>query len=181
MKKTLIVLASLLALAIGATAQQQVNFSQLPLISSPAQMPNGYDQLSWGNFFYVDPFTWSGAGPGYRLGPQGEDVAFIGGAFCRLAGGNTCFGTLSDAAGFQLVSAQLAGGYGPAAVTATAYNNGKYIGSVNFFVGTSMQTVTFPSNWGIITELSIQVTGQTNDLVVYNLSLYTIVQDPPAR
>jgi len=179
MKKTLIVLASLLALAIGASAQQQVNFSQLPLISSPAPVPNGYDQLNWGNFFYVDPFTWSGAGPGYRLGPQGDDVAFIGGEYCRLGGGNTCFGTLSSSSGFELVSAEVAGGYGPAAVTAMAYKNGNYIGAVNFFVGTSMETVTFPSNWGIITNLSLQVTGQTNDLVVYSLSLYTIVQDPP--
>ena len=72
MKKTLVLLASLLALAIGANAQQLVNFSQLPLISSPSAMPNGYDQLNWGNFFYVDPFTWSGAGPGYQLGAQGE-------------------------------------------------------------------------------------------------------------
>ncbi len=178
MKKTLVLLASLLALAIGANAQQLVNFSQLPLISSPSAMPNGYDQLNWGNFFYVDPFTWSGAGPGYQLGAQGEDVAFIGGEYCRLSGGNSCTGILSDSAGFELVSAEVAGGYGPAAVTAMAYNNGNYVGTKNFFVGTSAETVTFPSNWGIITEVSLQVTGQTNDLVVYNLSLYTIVQDP---
>jgi hypothetical protein len=179
MKKTLVVLLSLLALTIGASAQQQLNFSQLPLVSSPAQMPIGYGQLNWGNFFYVDPWTWSGAGSGYQLGGQGQDVAFIGGEYCRLSGGNTCFGTLSG--NFELVSAQLAGGYGPAAVTATAYNNGAYVGSMNFFVGTSRETVNFPASWGVITELSIQVTGQTNDLVIYNLSLYTVIQDPPPQ
>lgn len=168
----------LLALALSASAQQQLNFSQLPLVSSPAPMPNSYGQLSWGNFFYVDPFEWSGAGSGYKLGAQGQDVAFIGGEFCRLSG-NTCYGTLSDSAGFQLVSAQMAGGFGPAAVTAVAYNNGAYVGSENFFVGTQMETVNFPSSWGLITEVTLQVTGQTNDLVVYSLSLYTVVQDPP--
>jgi hypothetical protein len=73
----------------------------------------------------------------------------------------------------------VAGGYGPAAVTATAYNNGAYVGTTNFFVGTQMETVSFPSSWGVVTEISFQVTGQANDLVVYSLSLYTIVQDPP--
>lgn len=168
----------LLTLAVGASAQQQLNFSQLPQVNSPMPMPSGYGQLSWGNFFYVDPFEWSGAGTGYKLGAQGEDVAFIGGEFCRL-GGNTCYGTLSDPAGFQLVSAKVAGGYGPASVTALAYNNGTYVGSKNFFVGTQMEAVDFPSSWGLVTEITLQVTGQTNDLVVYSLSLYTVVQDPP--
>jgi len=177
MKKTLVILACLLALATGATAQQQLNFSSLPLVNSPSPMPNGYGSLSWSNFFYVDPYDWSGAGPGYRLGAGGQDVAFVGGLFCRLNG--SCFGTLTNSSGFELVSAQVAGGYGPAAVTATAYNNGSYVGSMNFFVGTSMQTVTFPSSWGIVTEVQLQVTGQTDDLVVYDVSLYEIVQDPP--
>jgi len=178
MKKTLVVLACLLALATGATAQQQLNFSTLPLVNSPSLMPNGYGGLNWGNFFYVNPYSWSGAGPGYRLGVQGEDVAFIGGLFCQL-NGNTCYGILSDSAGFELVSARVAGGYDSAAVTATAYNNGAYVGSMNFFVGTAMETVNFPSSWGLVTEVQLQVTGQTNNLVVYDLSVYEIVQDPP--
>jgi hypothetical protein len=168
----------LLALTVGASAQQQLNFSNLPLVNSPALMPNGYGGLNWGNFFYVDPFEWSGAGSGYELGPQGQDVAFIGGLFCRL-GGNACYGVLSSSATFELVSAQVAGGYGPAAVTASAYNNGTYVGSMNFFVGTEMRTVNFPSSWGLVTEVQLQVTGQTDDLVVYDVSLYQIVQDPP--
>jgi hypothetical protein len=167
----------LLALATGAIAQEQLNFSSLPLSGSPWPMPNGYGQLNWGNFFYVNPYGWPGAGPGYQLGPQGQDVAFIGGEFCRLSGGNTCFGTLSGA--FQLLSANVAGGYGPAAITATAYNNGVYVGSANFFVGTQMETITFPLSWGVVTEVTLQVTGQTNDLVVYSLSVYTIINDPP--
>lgn len=168
----------LTALVVSASAQQQLNFANLPLVNSPAMMPNGYGGLSWGNFFYVNPYGWSGAGPGYQLGPQGEDVAFVGGLFCRL-NGNTCYGILTDPAGFELVSADVAGGYGPAAVTATAYNNGTFVGTANFIVGTQMRELDFPSSWGLVTEVQLQVTGQTNDLVVYNLSLYQIIQDPP--
>jgi len=168
----------LLAAVVGASAQAQLNFSQLPLVSTPAPMPNGYGQLSWGNFFYVDPYEWSDAGSGFKLGAQGQDVAFVGGEFCRLSG-NTCYGTLSDSAGFELVSAQVAGGYGPGAVTALAYNNGTYVGSKTFFVGMHMETVNFPPSWGLITEVSLQVNGPPGELVVYSLSLYTVVQDPP--
>lgn len=96
-------------------------------------MPNGYGNLDWDNFFYVDPVAWSGAGPGYHLGSRGQDVAFIGGLYCRL-GGNSCTGTLSNAGGLKLVSADVAGGFGPAAVTAVAYNHGTYVGTMNFFV-----------------------------------------------
>ena len=163
----------LLALVVGASAQQNINFSNLPLINSPSPLPNGYGQLDWGNFFYVNPYGWSEAGLGYKLGPQGRDVAFIGGQFCRLSG-DTCFGTLSNARGFSLVSANVAGGYGPAAITVTAYNNGKYVGAQNYFVGMSMSTLKFPASWGIVTQVTIQVTGQTGDLVVYSLSLFTL-------
>ncbi len=163
-----------LALLTGASAQQNLNFSSLPVVSSPSPMPTGYGQLTWGNFFYVDPWIWAGAGPGYKLDLDNKDVAFVGGEFCRIGGGNTCFATLSDSLGFMLVSARVAGGYGPAAITATAYKNGVYVGTANYFVGTAMETLTFPSSWGVITEVSLQVTGETNDLVVYGLELYTL-------
>ncbi len=169
----------LLALAIGASAQEQLNFSQLPLINSPSPMPNGYGQLNWGNFFYVDPYTWSGAGPGYKLGSQGEDVAFVGGEVCRLSG-YSCFGTVSsNQGGFQLVSATVAGGYGGTQITVTAYNNGSFLGSAQYFMGTEQQTLNFPQSWGIATEVMFQVTGQPGSLVIYNLSAYTVVLDPP--
>jgi len=162
-----------LALAASASAQEDVNFAGLPLISTPSPMPSGYAELNWGNFFYVDPFSWSDAGPGYKLNSKAGDVAFIGGQFCRLSG-NTCFGTLTDPLGFAVVSANVAGGYGPAAVIATAYKNGKFVGSANYFVGTQMQTLHFPASWGVITELDLQVTGAVGDLVVYSISLYTL-------
>jgi len=163
----------LFALVAGASAQQKLNFSDLPLIASPAPMPLGYGQLDWGNFFYVNPYGWSDAGTGFKLGPQTKDVAFIGGEFCNLAG-NACFGTITDTRGFVAVSADVAGGYGPVAITVTAYNNGKFLGSVNYSIGSQLTKLKFPATWGVVTELSIQASGQAGDFVLYDLSLYTL-------
>ncbi len=163
-----------LALLMGASAQENLNFANLPLINTPSPMPDGYGQLNWGNnFYYVNPYGWSGAGPGFKLGPQGEDVVFVGAKNCRLVG-YTCYGTLTDALGFQLLSANVAAGFGPTAVTVTAYNNGNVLGSANYFVTTQMQTWNFPADWGIATEVVFQVSGEPDDLVVYSLSLYTL-------
>ena len=163
----------LVALVAGASAQTTLNFSNLPLVSTPSPMPNGYGRLDWGNFFYVNPFGWSGAGPGYRLGPRTGDVVFVGGRFCRLDG-HACYGTLADAQGFILVSADVSAGFGPAAVTVTAYNNGTYLGTANYFLTTQMRTVNFPSSWGVATQVVFQVTGDSDGLVMYSLSLYTL-------
>ena len=162
-----------LALALSANAQEDLNFGNLPLVSSPSPMPNGYGGLSWGNFFYVNPFSWADAGPGYKLSNKAGDVAFIGGEFCQLSG-KSCFGTLTNPLGFVLVSANVAGGYGPAAVIATAYKNGSFVGTANYFVGTKMEALQFPSSWGVVTEVDFQVTGATGDLVFYSISLYTL-------
>jgi hypothetical protein len=170
--------ACLVVLAAGANAQQQLNFADLPLVNSPSPMPSGYGQLNWGNFFYVNPYGWSGSGPGYQLGAKGEDVAFIGGEACRLSG-YTCFGTLSNAGGFELVSANAAAGFGPEAIIVNAYANGRFVGSANYFLTTEVRTLNFPSSWGVVTDVSIQAGGAPGDFVVYGLSLYTIVQDPP--
>ncbi len=180
-RATLMVLvtACFLSLTIGVSAQEQLKLSKLPLINSPAPMPNGYGQLNWGNFFYVDPYTWSGAGPGYKLGPQGEDVVFVGGEVCRLSG-YSCFGSVSsDQGGFQLISATVAGGYGATQITVTAYNNGSFVGSAQYFMGTEQQTLNFPQSWGPASQVMFQVTGEPGSLVIYNLSAYTVVLDPP--
>lgn len=164
----------LLGFVMPASAQQNLNFADLPLVNTPSPMPSGYGQLDWGNnLYYVNPYGWSGAGPGFRLGPQGEDVLFVGARNCRLVG-YTCYGTLTDSRGFQLVSANVAAGFGPTTIIVTAYNNGNVLGSVNYFLTTQMRTLNFPAQWGIATEVVIQVTGQPDDLVLYSLSLYTL-------
>jgi hypothetical protein len=175
MKKTLVLLACLLALALGASAQENLNFANLPLVNSPAPMPNGYGGLNWANIFFVDPYLWSGSGPGYKDGPVGEDVAFVGGKVCRLLQ-EACYGTISSAGGptsFQAVSATVAGGFGTTYITVTAYNNGKYVGSGFYMLGTQMQTLNFPSSWGSITQLVFQ-TPNGGDLVLYDLQVYLL-------
>lgn len=174
MISTAIWILCLLAMVTTASAQQNLNFADLPLVNTPSPMPDGYGQLGWGNnLYYVNPYGWSGAGSGFRLGPQGEDVVFVGARNCRLVG-YTCYGTLTDPRGFQLVSANVAAGFGPTTIVVTAYNNGNVLGSANYFLTTQMRTLNFPADWGIATEVVIQVTGQPDDLVMYGLSLYTL-------
>lgn|ERR1022692_4815317 len=171
MKKALVLLACILALAIGASAQENLNFADLPRVSTPAPMPNGYGQLNWTNIFYVDPSEWLGAGPGYKDGPVGQDVAFVGSKVCRLLQ-EYCFGTISSSGArtsFQAVSATVAGGFGPTGITVTAYNNGNYVGSSFYNLSTEMQILNFPSSWGSITQLVFQ-TSNGGDLVIYDVS-----------
>jgi len=180
MKRTLVLLAFALALAISSAAQVNLDFANLPLVSTPTLMPNGYGQLNWTNIFYVDANLWSGSGPGYKDGPIGgilraQDVAFVGGMFCRQLQ-NACFGTISSTGGptsFQAVSATVAGGYGPTYVIVFAYNNGNYVGSVSYPLGTQMRTLNFPSSWGSITQLTFQ-TDNAGDLVFYDLQVYLL-------
>jgi len=180
MKKTLALLACLLALVIGATAQEQLNFSNLPLVSSPAPMPAGYGGLNWSNIFYVDPSQWSGAGPGYKDGlMQGkllsQDVAFVGSKVCRLLQ-EACFGSITAVginSQFLPVSATVAGGFGPTQITVTAYNNGVYVGSSFYTLNTQEQTLVFPPAWGTITQIVFQ-TNDGGDLVIYNFSAYLL-------
>ena len=84
MNKTLLLVVLLLAMAFPAAAQENLNFTNLPLVSAPTPMPDGYGQLNWTNIFYVDPYLWGGSGPGYKDGPVGEDVTFVGGKVCRV-------------------------------------------------------------------------------------------------
>jgi hypothetical protein len=180
MKKTLLLVAFALALAIGATAQENLTFADLPLVSSPTLMPNGYGQLNWDNIFYVNPAQWSGAGPGYKDGPIGgtlrpQDVAFVGSKICRLSQ-EPCYGTISSQGGstsFQAISAVVAGGFGPTNITVTAYNNGNYVGSQFYILGTQLQTLNFPSSWGSITQLVFQ-TADGGDLVFYDFQAYLL-------
>ena len=175
MKKTLVLLTIIGALALAATAQEHLNFADLPRAPMPTPMPDGYGRLNWQNFFYVDPSQWSGSGPGYKRGPVGQDVVFVGGKVCRRLT-EACFGTISSPGGptsFQAVSAVVAGGFGPTFITVIAYNNGHFVGSSFYTLNTQMRTLTFPASWGDITQLVFQ-TSNGGDLVVYELNVYTL-------
>src|SRR5208283_1788320 len=75
MKKTLVSLACTLALALGASAQT-ISFAELPNVTTPTILPNGFASLDWSGFYYVAP-SWSGAGSGFRQGPAALNVAFV--------------------------------------------------------------------------------------------------------
>jgi len=178
MKKTLVLLACLVALAMGATAQEQINFSDLPLIGTPAPIPAGYSRLNWSNFWYVDPSQYGGAGPGYPDPFTHRDVAFIGGQFCGPVQ-TGCYGVISSAgAPFVPVGAVMAAGYQANQVTVMAYNQGVFVGSASYQLTTTPRIVSFPSNWGAITEMQMQ-TDESGDLVLFDLVVYPLVQDPP--
>jgi hypothetical protein len=176
MKNTIVLLACLMALAIGATAQQEVNFSTLPLVASPAPMPQGYGTFNWSNFWYVDPSEYASSGAGYNNQLTHRDVAFIGGQHCAPLGPG-CFGTITSEGSrtaFQAISAVMAAGYQANQITVSAYNQGSFVGSFSFELDTSPQLVRFPATWGAITELQIQTDG-AGDLVVLELNSYLIV------
>jgi len=184
MKRTLALLVLALATVTAASAQQNVNFADLPLVSTPTLLPNGYGSLNWSNIFYVDPSQWSGAGLGYKDGPIGgilrpQDVAFIGSKACRQLQ-EACYGTISalGAGGiqpisFQPVSAVVAAGYGPTYMTVIAYKNGNYVGSLSFPLGTQLRTINFPASWTSVTQLVFQ-TDAGGDLVFYDLQFYLL-------
>lgn len=168
--KTIALLVVLMALVIGATAQANLNFADLPDAKVPTPMPNGYGNLTWSGINYVDPFQWVGAGAGFKHHEDitGSDVVFGGGPCFSSA----CFGAISDPLGFQLVSATLAAGYGPTSVTFTAYYKGKYVGAMTYQLTTQPQAITFPEAWDDVTQVIVQ-TSSGGTFVLYNLSLYT--------
>ncbi len=174
MKKSTLLIGCILLLALAATAQEQINFSNLPLVSTPTPLPSGYGGLNWTNMFYVDPSQYSGAGPGYVNFFTHRDVAFVGGQYCAPMR-TGCYGIITSqgtSTGFQAVSAIMAAGYQGNQIRITAYRSGAFVGSITFPLGTTAHTVNFPAGWGVITELMIQ-TDSPGDLVLFDLSVYT--------
>jgi len=170
MKNTLVLLACMAAMAIGATAQEQINFSDLPLVGKPAPVPAGYGDLNWSNFWYVDPSQYGGGGPGYQNPFTHRDVAFIGGQFCGQVR-QGCYGVVTAWGGigrFFPLSTIMAAGYQANQVTVLAYNNGTFVGSATYGLTTAPRIIGFPSNWGGITEMQIQ-TDRAGDVVLFDL------------
>ena len=169
--KKLSLLILLLALAVGASAQANLNFADLPDARVPTPIPAGYGDLNWTAVSYVNPLEWSGAGPGFKNLQYiaGTDVAF-GGGLCL---GSACASSLSWPFGFQVVSADVAAGYTSNSITVIAYNKGKFVGSQVYHLTTQVQTITFPIQWDVITQLVIQPSSG-GSFVLYDLKLYTL-------
>jgi len=162
-------------IATAAQAQQQVNFSDLPLAATPTPVPLGYQSMNWANMFYVDPTLYVGRGPGYQNLLTHRDVVFIGGQFCApLQSG--CYGIISVPGGpidIQVVSAVMSAGFETTIVTFNAYQNGTFKGSMRATLSTTPSMVRFPVSWGAITELQI-LTDQPGNVVLLDLSLYRL-------
>jgi hypothetical protein len=157
--KNLLLLFVLLGLAVAASAQQHVNFADLPDISNPTPVPIGYQALDWSCMFYVDPDQWPGSGPGFGHHDHiaGADVAF-GPGLCAGPGGASSISSV-DGKGFQLLSAIAAAGYSNMVLTAIAYNHGTYVGADSFLLTTDTRNLTFPPAWGYVTQVVLQGSG----------------------
>ena len=168
--------ASILALALGARAQS-INFAGLPAVSNPTLLPSNYANLNWSGFYYVDPI-WTGAGVGFKQGPNSLDVAYMGGGECEKAG-VSCSASISSNAsavtalgGFKALSAIVAGGYHSEIINVSAYNRGHFVGSQSYNLSTSLQQINFPTSWGMATQLVMDTNSGT--LVLYALNLQSV-------
>ena len=172
--KKVTLLAFILALVLGASASN-VNFAALPAVSNPTLMPNGYGDLDWSNFYYVDPI-WAGAGAGFKQGPNSLDVAYMGGGICELKGvscsasiSSNSLSASSSTKSFVARSAIVAAGYHNETIAVVAYNHGSFVGSQSYNLTTSLQQINFPTNWGNITQLVWDT--NTGTVVLYSLNL----------
>lgn len=161
--------------ATAAQAQQQINFTDLPLVAAPTPMPLGYQSLNWANMFFVDPDLYAGRGLGYQNLLTHRDVAFVGGQACfPMQSG--CYGIISVPGGpidIQVTSAVMSAGFENNFATFNAYHNGTFKGTMTVKLYTVPSLVRFPASWGAITELQI-FSGQPGNVVLSDLSIYRL-------
>ena len=165
MRKVAVFVTVLLALAMTASAQQTIDFTNLPPTAVPTTVPEGYSGLNWTGIDYVSPLLWNytngntETGAGFTAGPE-VMVAFGGGPLCyKKHGGQTikniCSATIAAGVGpnalsqFTPVSVDLAAGWasdGDQSVVVQAYSDGNLMGSQKFDLQTQAQkfTLVFP-------------------------------------
>lgn len=167
--KNFALLLVMLSAAISAVAQQDINFADLPDISTPTPLPIAYQALNWSCMFYVDPGKWSGSGAGFNHHSliAGTDVAF-GPGLCAGPGGSSSISSV-DGKGFLLVSATVAAGYSNMSLTVMAYSHGTYVGSDTFLLTTDTRNLLFPQAWGYVTQVVLQGSGT---FVLYDVQAY---------
>jgi hypothetical protein len=172
MKKVcMLAFALALAVALPASAQNLVDFTNLSPIPTPTAIPASYAGLTWTTISYVDALTYPDVGPGFTTGPE-VMVAFGGGPLCFPAYGGTrnngapfkhiCDATIevgpgSPTAVFQLNAMTVAAGWHATGdfITLSAYNNGVQVGTdTRFNLTTASQRFVLPA-WGPITQLVI--------------------------
>lgn len=179
MKKLMLVFM-LFALTLGLSAQSNlINFGDLPGLDVPAPVPSFYENYNWSGMFYVNPWTWSGAGPGFKHQEfvRNYSVAFIPYACVNV----TCFASISSPTGLILQGAHVAAGYptmgmAPSQLFVIAYNNGKYVGSATYNTTTQVQQIVFPPEWGTVTQVMFK-----GDAVFFDLNVYGVSKPLPPK
>lgn len=161
MKRIVLLISFVAAMALCASAQTYINFHEMPIAKAPTPMPDNYPDgmyVNWDNFFYVTPGIWSAEGPGFWVDPATKHniVAFIGGPTCQLPA--TCHGSIKltpgpNVAAFTPIEIQVTAGWLPNRVIVTAYNNGTFVGRTIWQLTTEPQTLTFPNAWNNVTQL----------------------------
>lgn len=160
MKRIVLLIIFVAALALCANAQTLINFHEMPIASTPTPMPDFYPNgmyLDWNNFYYVSPGIWSGEGAGFWVDPSTRHniVAFVGGPLCNLA--IPCSGSIklnSPAANavngtFTPGAISVSAGWAPGTVTVLAYNNSTFVGTLTWTLTTTPQTFAFPAAWKV--------------------------------
>jgi hypothetical protein len=169
-------LVCILALAMCASAQTLITFSNLTPSTSPTPVPNGYSNLNWEQFYSVDPLQWGGSGPGFTNGPDAV-IAFVGGNFVCFFQPAACKATISSSAAlphFQAQSASVSAGYQQNVVTFVAYLGGVEVGRKDYTLTVTNQIINFPASWGTIDQLKIwpnPTAGAYGSTVFYTLTI----------
>ena len=157
MKRIVLLITFVAALSLCAGAQTLIDFHEMPIASTPAPMPDLYASLYWDGFNYVTPGLWKGAGLGFWVDPSTKHntVAFTGGPYCQLsvpcAGMikmNPIMATMVNKT-FTPINIIMSAGWTWNTVTVTAYNSGKYVGTVQWKLTTTPQLYTFPAAWNV--------------------------------
>jgi len=170
----------LFALTLGLSAQNNlINFGDLPGLDVPAPVPTLYENYTWSGMYYVNPWVWPGAGPGFKHQEfvRNSSVAFIP----YVCVSTLCYASISSPTGFMLQGAHVAAGYapmGPAPSTlfVIAYNNGKYVGSATYELTTNVRSVVFPPEWGAVTQVMFK-----GDAVFFDLNVYGVSTPKPPK
>jgi hypothetical protein len=191
MKRIVLLITFIAAIALCASGQTYVNFQDMPMAWVPTPMPDNYPEgmyLNWDSFLYVTPGIWAGEGAGFWVDPstQHNTVAFMGGPMCALTVPCTASIKMSSimmspfVRTFTPTSITVSAGWLANTVTVLAYNNGKFVGSLQWQLKIVPQTFTFPAAWtvtqlvftpGVINANSVKpIIGS---VVIYNFSLMT--------
>ena len=168
MKKMLLVgLLALQAWSVDASAQV-ISFDDLavtPGISTTPLLGDGYQGLTWNNFYVMNTSTDYLSTTGYRAGTvSGNNVALNGRANTASFSSNTAF---------AFVSAYVTKAWNSGSTHFAGYNGNELLYSTNIFSTTSTPTLaTF--NWSGITKVVISDGNGSEHSVLDNITIAAV-------